>query len=58
MNKTEFPTMSDREAKELQKVIMHLTIAYSEALKKDYVHKPMAYALYEVWKGWDEKYGK
>ena len=31
---------------------------YLEALKKDYVNKPMAYALYEVWKVWDEKYNK
>lgn len=48
----------ERAEKELQKVITHLTVAYSEALKKDYVQKPMAYALYEVWKVWDEKYGK
>ena len=47
--------MTDKQVKELQKVITHLIVAYSEALKKDYVNKPMAYALYEVWKVWDNK---
>ena len=52
---SEFPTTTDKQAKELQKVIFELTKEYTKALEDEYVFKPMAFALYHVWKKWDEK---
>ena len=52
---SEFPTMTDKQAKELQKVIFELTKEYAKALEDKYIFKPMAFALYHVWKKWDAK---
>ena len=52
---SEFPTMTDKQAKELQKVISELTKEYAKALENKYIFKPMAFALYHVWKKCDEK---
>ena len=52
---TEFPTMTDKQAKELQKVIMELTAEYAKALNNEHIFKPMAFTLYHLWQKWDDK---
>ena len=41
----------------LDKVIELLKIEYEKAEKKKYIKKPLAYALYQVWKMADKKKG-
>lgn len=57
-NKFGIPVMSDKQSSILQQAIMDLTESYDKALDNGYVLKPMAYALYDVWKKYDEKGAK
>ena len=42
----------------LKKAIMLLEEEYEKAKKLAWVHKPLAYALYKVWKRADEMKGR
>ena len=44
-----------RAEQKLNKAVKILTDEYNKALSDKYVQKPMAYALYQVWKHFDEK---
>ena len=38
----------------LEKAIKSIRTEYSEAKKRDYIHKPLSYAIYQTWKIVDE----
>ena len=43
------------EYERLQKAILVLSSKYEQALKNDYVHSPLAWALYHTWKEFDRR---
>ena len=51
-------TMTEKQTDILQESISELTNVYSKAVKQEYILKPMAYALYTVWKEFDGKNNK
>ena len=46
-----------RSEQRLQKALKRLDVEYKKALASCYVRKPLAYALYQVWK-WVDSYEK
>lgn len=50
--------MTEKQTDILQESINELTNVYSKAVKQEYILKPMAYALYTVWKEFDGKNNK
>ncbi len=38
----------------LEKAIKSIRTEYAEAKKRDYIHKPLSYAIYQTWKMVDE----
>jgi hypothetical protein len=45
------------EEKELKTAVKQLICEYEAAKKRDDIHNPLAYALYQVWKVADRKRG-
>lgn len=47
------PAISQQGFKNLGKAVASLLDEYEKAERADHVHKPMSYALYQVWKKWN-----
>ena len=50
--------MTDKEQEKLTKAIVWLTTEYERALQIDFVNKPIAWALYNTWKHFDNLYNR
>lgn len=55
---TNYDRLTKKEQEKLDRAIIWLTTEYERALQIDFVDKPIAWALYNTWKHFDNLYNR